>query len=65
MQGVVALGALARDWASNGTIPEADWGRMKTLEFQEALRARARLLDLIKAPACVLCGEFDHHVRLS
>lgn len=47
----------------NGEIPEVDWGRMKQLEFQEALRSREAIAKRLEGKGCVLCEQFGEHVR--
>lgn len=59
---ILALENLVAEWTPNNTIPEVDWSRFRLLEFQEAVRARDRLLSRIQNTACLLCGDFDHHV---
>jgi antiviral helicase SKI2 len=56
------LEAVASDWISSGHIPEVDWSRMKSLEFQEALASRNKLVKQLDSYACVLCENFDDHV---
>jgi len=47
----------------NGEVPEVDWGRMKQLEFQETLRSREALAKRLEGKGCVLCEQFEEHVR--
>lgn len=47
----------------NGEIPEVDWGRMRQLEFQEALRTREAIAKRLGGKECVLCERFEEHVR--
>jgi antiviral helicase SKI2 len=47
----------------NGEIPEVDWGRMRQLEFQEALRSHKALAKRLEGKGCVLCEQFEEHVR--
>lgn len=56
------LADLVAEWTSAGTIPEVDWARMRSLEFQEVLRARDELVERLKQRACILCGDFENHV---
>jgi antiviral helicase SKI2 len=44
-------------------IPEVDWGRMRQLEFQEALRSREAIGKRLVGKGCVLCEQFEEHVR--
>lgn len=49
------------DWK----MPEVDWGRMKTLEFQETLQYRRVLEQINCSRSCLLCPDFDAHVSSS
>lgn len=57
------LTALVEEWTSAGIIPEVDWARMRSLEFQEVLRARNELVKRLQRHACTLCGDFELHAR--
>jgi antiviral helicase SKI2 len=61
-EAIGALEALIEEWLPRGTIPEADWARLRSLEFQEILRARDTLAERLKPLGCVLCNEFHDHV---
>ena len=39
-----SLAAVADAFIAAGTVPEADWTKMRALEFQDALKARGVLL---------------------
>ncbi|KAH7922845.1 ATP-dependent RNA helicase [Leucogyrophana mollusca] len=56
-----SLESLVRDWASTSTLPEVDWSRMRTLDFQETLRARNELVQRRASSSCVLCDDFNNH----
>jgi antiviral helicase SKI2 len=62
-EGVGLLAELVHEWTTVGNIPEVDWSRMRSLEFQETLRDRNALMHRVTSTACVLCGEFEEHVR--
>jgi len=47
----------------NGEMPEVDWGRMRQLEFQEALRSREAIAKRLEGKSCALCEQFEQHVR--
>ncbi|KAH9897909.1 antiviral helicase [Cubamyces lactineus] len=49
------------EWLQAGSIPEVDWGRLKSLEFQELLRARNELVPRLERCACTSCPNFDDH----
>ncbi|KAG2156698.1 ATP-dependent RNA helicase, partial [Suillus bovinus] len=52
-------------WRATGTIPEVNWDRIRTLDFQEALRSRNDLAKRRQDFSCTLCGEFlDHYLIL-
>lgn len=46
-------------------IPEVDWRKMKSLNFQEALQSRGALEERNRNRSCLLCPDFDLHVSLS
>ncbi|KAN0100273.1 DSHCT (NUC185) domain containing protein [Tylopilus felleus] len=56
-----ALESVVAEWAAAGTLQEIDWSRMRTLEFQETLRARNEILSRLKTFGCTLCENFDDH----
>ena len=60
---VAALNDFAKAWTQAGTVSEADWSRLRGLEFQEALRLRENLAKKLEGSACVLCEDFKDHVR--
>lgn len=59
---VAQLGVLANEWANNDHVPEVDWARVRSLEFQELLNRRNRLFRSLGGLTCTLCGEFESHV---
>ncbi|KAG1754810.1 ATP-dependent RNA helicase [Suillus paluster] len=56
-----SLQFLVQNWRSAGTIPEVIWDRIRTLDFQEALRRRNDLAKRRQSLSCTLCGDFDDH----
>jgi antiviral helicase SKI2 len=56
------LAALSLEWASTGTIPEVEWLKMRSLDFQETLRSRDRLVQRLSTVACTMCADFEDHV---
>jgi antiviral helicase SKI2 len=58
------LALLHEDITGLPELPEAEWGRFKTLEFQELLRQRAVLSDRLVKLGCQLCEDFDEHVSV-
>jgi antiviral helicase SKI2 len=56
------LAGLSLEWASTGTIPEVEWLKMRSLDFQETLRSRDRLVQRLSTVACTMCADFEDHV---
>lgn len=54
---------LANECASSGHIPEVDWARMRSFEFQELLSRRVSLAKDLEGLSCVFCEDFEQHVR--
>lgn len=63
-EAVKSLASIVEEFISAGTIPEIDWARIRSLEFQEALRSRGELVRRLDKYACTLCSDFEHHVNL-
>ncbi|KAH9486365.1 Putative ATP-dependent RNA helicase [Psilocybe cubensis] len=61
---ISSLQSVVEEWSSGESIPEVDWSRMRSLEFQEVLRSRDFLVRQIQNNICVMCPDFDHHYRL-
>jgi len=59
---ISALQGIAEEWTTLGTILEADWSRMRSLEFQETLRARNSVVKKLVDNTCVHCPSFPDHV---
>lgn len=57
-----SLAGAIEDWTLAGHIPEIDWARMRSLDFQEVLRARNELTKRLVTHAAVLCSDFESHV---
>lgn len=60
-----SLQILVHNWKTAGTIPEVNWDRIRTLDFQEALRSRNDLAKRRQGLSCTLCSEFYDHVSSS
>jgi antiviral helicase SKI2 len=60
---VLSLDTMAQEWRANGMVPENEWGRMRSLEFQELIHYRNQVVRRLEGAACVLCADFEHHVR--
>lgn len=63
-EAIAALDVLVKEWVSAGHIPEVEWTRIRSLDFQEALRARNQYNEKLPSKACRLCEHFDQHVCL-
>ncbi|KAH7886164.1 ATP-dependent RNA helicase [Phlebopus sp. FC_14] len=61
LEAITSLGSAVHDWITSGTVPEVDWGRMRTLDFQEALRARNEVFKNLERMSCTQCGHFEEH----
>lgn len=61
---ILEIETIVKEWTSTGVVPEVEWSRMRSLDFQEMVRAKDRILSRIQNPACLLCADFDHHVRV-
>ena len=48
--------------SSDRKIPEVDWGKMRSLDFQETLQYRKVLEKVNCDRSCLLCPDFDIHV---
>lgn len=59
---IAQLGVLANEWANNNHVPEVDWTRIRSFDFQERLNRRNTRLKRLEGSACVLCNEFEPHV---
>ena len=60
---IAQLGDLANEWANNDHVPEVDWSRIRSFDFQDRLNRRNTRLNRLEGSACVLCKEFEPHVR--
>ncbi|THV06548.1 ATP-dependent RNA helicase [Dendrothele bispora CBS 962.96] len=63
-EAISLLGEVSEEWIENGLVPEIDWGRMRMLEFQEALTARNELIKRLPGYACLLCENFEDHYSI-
>ncbi|KAJ3556495.1 hypothetical protein NM688_g1996 [Phlebia brevispora] len=62
---VTTLQGVLDGWVSNGHISEINWhDRIHSLEFQETVQARERLLKRIPTYKCVKCPEFKEHYEI-
>ena len=59
---IAQIGNLANEWANNNHVPEVDWTRIRSFEFQDRLNRRNTRLKRLESLACVLCKEFEPHV---
>ena len=63
-EAIRALSGVLEQWLQSDTIPEVDWSRMRSLEFQETLRTRNERAKRLMSAQCVSCPDFDNHVSL-
>lgn len=62
-EGIAALSITLQDWLANDEpIPEADWSKIRSLEFQETLQRRNLVRKRNIDRACQRCPEFSSHV---
>ncbi|KAI6031397.1 ATP-dependent RNA helicase [Pisolithus microcarpus] len=61
LEAVTLLQCVVQEWLHSGVIQEVQWGRMRLLDFQEALRERDEILRSIKRASCILCENFEDH----
>lgn len=62
-EGVAALRPHVNEWIDVGAITEADWSRVRVLEFQDLLRSRDSLAKHLGDKECLKCLEITKHVR--
>ncbi len=63
-EGVAALASMVSDWSSTGNIPEVEWSKIRSLNFQEVLRSRSAYVQRIRNRSCLLCEKFEEHVGI-
>jgi hypothetical protein len=61
-EALALLGDVAREWLGLDKIPEVDWSRIRSLDFQETLRERERLQKQTTDRRCFSCDLFEEHV---
>ncbi|TDL28168.1 antiviral helicase [Rickenella mellea] len=59
-----ALDTLLNVWIQEDHVPEVDWMRIRTLEFQDLLRSRDRLTKSLPSEGCVRCPNFIDHYNI-
>ena len=59
---ILSLESLVKEWVAQGSLPEHDWDRMRSLDFQELVHRRNQLTKQLGGSACSLCTDFEHHV---
>lgn len=64
LQSLVDLHAQLLSLEEGSDLPEIDWTRMRSLDFQEGLRNRNSLRPRIAKMECRLCGDFDEHYEI-
>ncbi|PCH34097.1 antiviral helicase [Wolfiporia cocos MD-104 SS10] len=58
---VQSLSEVLEQWLQSENITEAEWTRIRTLEFQETLRLRNQLVERLDSCSCTQCSDFDDH----
>ncbi|KAI9511739.1 antiviral helicase [Russula earlei] len=58
---IAQLGDLVNEWDNNTHIPEVDWARMRSLDFQVLFNRRNALVEHLESLACIFCNEFELH----
>jgi len=69
---IALLGEVVQGWLLNSNtpatqllrIPEVEWARLRTMEFQQALKSRDELLTQLSASVCIGCPSFEEHYTL-
>ncbi|KAF8140636.1 ATP-dependent RNA helicase [Boletus edulis] len=61
LEATSALETVVMEWTTGSTLLEIDWSRMRTLEFQDTLRARNEIRKSLDTFECTLCEDFDDH----
>jgi hypothetical protein len=64
-EAIELLAETVEEWVTAGSVPEIEWVRMRSLEFQEVLRAKNELVKRLGKYACTLCRDFEDHVGFS
>lgn len=59
-----SLAVVADAFVSAKVVPEADWSKMRALEFQDALKARGQLLRRQKKRTSPASEDFKANVSL-
>lgn len=62
-EAIAQLENLANEWASSNYIPEVDWARVRSFDFQELLSQRNSLAKRLEGISCVLCEHFEQHYQ--
>ncbi|KAI6136281.1 ATP-dependent RNA helicase [Pisolithus sp. B1] len=61
LEAVTLLQSIVQEWLHSGVIQEVQWGRMRLLDFQEALRKRNGIVRSIEKASCIRCENFEDH----
>ncbi|KAI0050634.1 antiviral helicase [Auriscalpium vulgare] len=61
---MIILKGIVDEWISADDIPENDWARLRSFDFQELLHKRDQLLKRLDNAACKLCGDFEDHYTI-
>jgi antiviral helicase SKI2 len=63
-EAIKSLGILTHEWVATGHIPEVDWSKFRSLDFQETMTTRNVLQKKRGQCTCVTCPNFDDHVGI-
>ncbi|KAH9950987.1 antiviral helicase, partial [Amylocystis lapponica] len=58
---IMSLSSILSEWINHGSIPEVDWNKIRSLDFQEILRSRNELVKKLDKYGCTLCEDFEDH----
>ncbi|KAJ3575226.1 hypothetical protein NP233_g1245 [Leucocoprinus birnbaumii] len=66
MQGAIAaLSQTSQEWMEKGNaIPEVDWSKIRSLDFQEALQRRNTIMERNSDRECLSCPNFIPHYTI-
>ena len=59
---MTSLAEIYTELSTSSELPEVDWSRLRSIEFQESLRQRISLSDRTAKLGCQLCPDFVDHV---
>ncbi|KAF9444604.1 ATP-dependent RNA helicase [Macrolepiota fuliginosa MF-IS2] len=64
-EGIAALSLTLQEWlVGDESIPEVDWSKIRSLDFQETLQRRNILRKRNSDKECLLCPDFIQHYNM-